>query len=138
MENLEIDLLDFEEKKIKVEEIEQGPNKISIKQRDLQFDKEDMVFIFIKNIKTREKYLCKHSINENKLVISLDSLAHCFTDNEGAIFIILKRGFKYYIYTPILNKSSNIKFTDKSNAIYEWYLRKLDNGEFRISTIIKK
>ena len=138
MENLEIDLLDFEEKRIKVDEIEQGPNTISIKQRDLHFDKEDMVFIFLKNIKTREKYLCNHSINENKLVISLDSLAHCFTDNEGAISIIIKRDFKYYIYTPILNKNSNIKFTDKSNAVYEWYLRKLDNGEFRISTIIKK
>ena len=58
----------------------------------------------------------------NKLgaIINLDDLSHCFSDYEGSIFIILKRGSTYHMYTPTINKKSD------SGHEHDNYLTKLD------------
>ncbi len=105
---------------------------------DLNLNKYKSVSVFFKNIKTREIIQCISSIENNNLIITLKDLDKLCTDYEFSIIIILD-DYRYStaIY-PVLKVNNNLAesyISSSSNSNIQWFLRVLDNGKLRLSTI---
>lgn len=105
---------------------------------DINLNSYKTISVFIKNIKTREIFKCISKIEDNSLIIDLKSLNYLCTNYEFSIIIILD---DYTCSTAIYpkirlnknNENSIIFSSDNSNI--QWFLRVLDNGKLRLSTI---
>lgn len=130
-------ICNIENKKMKVDKIIQNQNSVVIDQKDLNIKNDDELYVIIKNIKTRDEYLCEHLISKNKIIIILEPLIHLFTNYEGSIYILYKNNGDFYAYTPFLKNHYAIDQHQDSKKLYRWFTRVLENDEIRFSCIIK-
>lgn len=105
---------------------------------DINLKEYKSVSTFLKNIKTREIFKCISKIEDNRLIINLKNFNDLCTDYEFSLIVILEDNkFTTAIYPklrPTLNvEESVISSVDNSNI--QWYLRFLENGKLRLSTI---
>lgn len=103
----------------------------------MDFKDEEELLVIIRNVKTKEEFICEYLINDNNLIILLDNLLNLFTNYEGSIQILSKNKDKYYLYTPILKENIIMNMQKDTNDKYKWFIRILENGEIRLSSIIK-
>ncbi|MBC5628755.1 hypothetical protein H8S20_07620, partial [Clostridium sp. NSJ-6] len=113
-------------------------NTLIFEQNAIELEKESELLIVIQNVKTKEEFICEYLITTNNIVVLLDSLFNLFTNYEGSIQILRKNNDKYYLYTPILNCKPTIDSQKDVNSQYRWFVRVLENGEIRLSSIMKK
>lgn len=106
---------------------------------DINLNRYKSISVFLKNIKTREILKCVSKIdNNNNLILNLKSLNYLCTNYEFSIIVILE---DHQCSTAIYPKASAsidiaqsiISLSDNSNI--KWYLRILENGKLRLSTI---
>ena len=105
---------------------------------DINLNDYKLVSVFFKNIKTREILKCVSKVEDNNLIIDLSSINNLCTNYEFSIVVILDDyNCSTAIYPKLrLNdnkKSTIISSSDTSNI--QWFLRILDNGKLRLSTI---
>ncbi|MBX7324836.1 hypothetical protein [Clostridium chauvoei] len=113
---------------------------LKIKLRALTLDTLGDITVILKNIKTKEIYICDSYFNGKILEVHLDSLNYLCTDNEYMPLIVIKESDTIKILYPILKKNYVQIFNDYDALLsspVSWYVRALDNGEFRLSTIVK-
>lgn len=113
-------------------------NTLILEQNSIELKNENELLVIIQNVKTKEEFICEYLITDNNIVILLDSLLHLFTNYEGSIQLISKNNDNYCFYTPILKYNSIIDSRKDVNDKYKWFVRILENGELRLSSIIKK
>lgn len=113
-------------------------NTLIFEQNAIELEKESELLVVIQNVKTKEEFICEYLITTNNIVVLLDSLFNLFTNYEGSIQILKKNNDKYYLYTPILNCKPTIDSQKDVNSQYRWFVRVLENGEIRLSSIMKK
>ena len=113
-------------------------NTLIFEQNAIELEKESELLVVIQNVKTKEEFICEYLITTNNIVVLLDSLFNLFTNYEGSIQILRKNNNKYYLYTPILNCKPTIDSQKDVNSQYRWFVRVLENGEIRLSSIMKK
>ena len=96
--------------------------------------------IIIKNTKNREEFICPFTKElPNTITLDLSPLCSYFTDYEGSIFINTQNKINDTILIPILPEKSIINFENNSNSTsFKWFIRILDNGELRLSSIVNK
>ncbi len=96
--------------------------------------------IIIKNTKNREEFICPF-IKEfpNTITLDLNSLCSYFTDYEGSIFINTQNKVNDIILIPILSEKTIINLENNLNSSnFKWFIRVLDNGELRLSSIVNR
>lgn len=104
----------------------------------INLNKYESVSVFLKNIKTRETLKCISKIEDNNLILNLRSLNYLCTNYEYSILVILEN---FHCFTSIYPKFKSKNYIDKSiissseNSNIQWYLRFLQNGKLRLSTI---
>ena len=128
----------MENRKLKLDKLILKNNTLIFEQNAIELEKESELLIVIQNVKTKEEFICEYLITTNNIVVLLDSLFNLFTNYEGSIQILRKNNDKYYLYTPILNCKPTIDSQKDVNSQYRWFVRVLENGEIRLSSIIKK
>lgn len=111
---------------------------LTISFSNVDFKKYTTVTVFLKNIKTRELLKCTSNIHENNLIINLKELNYLCTDYEFSIIIFLEGNNHSYLIYPKFN--SNLEkeksiISKSNNDNLKWYLRILENGKLRLSTI---
>lgn len=114
--------------------------KIKLQLDNILFKDIDEIETILKNVKTRDLFLCESKVTDNVIHINLKPLSFICTDNEFMLLIIIKKDGIYSFINPIINDSYiNISenFTNLDLNNIEWYLRTLENGEIRLSTIVK-
>lgn len=114
--------------------------RIKLQLNNIYFKDIDEVDVVLKNVKTRDIFVGESSINNNTLHINLKSLSFMCTDNEFMLLLIIKRDDIYSVINPVIKgKYHDIsdKFINLDLEGVEWYLRILENGELRLSAIIK-
>lgn len=96
--------------------------------------------VIIKNTKNREEFSCQFTQTiPNMIIIDLDKLWFYFTDYEGSITISTKVGHTSISLIPILSTKNIIELEeDPIKSGFRWFIRTLDNGELRLSSIINK
>lgn len=96
--------------------------------------------IIIKNTKNREEFVCPFTKElPNTITLDLNPLCSYFTDYEGSIFINTQNKLNDTILIPILSEKNIINFENNSNSTnFKWFIRVLDNGELRLSSIVNK
>lgn len=105
---------------------------------DIDLNKYKSVTVVLKNIKTREILKCISKTDHNNLILDLRSLNYLCTNYEFSIVVILE---DYQCSTSIYPKfKSNIEIeksiiSSSDNSNIKWYLRVLENGKLRLSTI---
>ncbi len=112
---------------------------LTLRFEDIDLNSYKSVSVFFKNIKTREILKCVFEIEENNLVIDLRSLNNLCTNYEFSIVIILD-DYKYStcVYPKLRlnnNKETSITSSLSDNSNIQWFLRVLENGKLRLSTI---
>ena len=91
---------------------------------------------YIKKL-TLEK--CLNCINSpNSITIDLNNICQCLTDYEGSLSIVAKSSHTLFSITPILSKEKLIIDGFSHKSPYKLYIRTLENGELRLSSIINK
>lgn len=128
----------MENRKLKLDKLILKNNTLIFEQNAIELEKESELLIVIQNVKTKEEFICEYLITTNNIVVLLDSLFNLFTNYEGSIQILRKNNDKYYLYTPILNCKPTIDSQKDVNSQYRWFVRVLENGEIRLSSIMKK
>lgn len=128
----------LENRKLKLDKFVLKNNTLILEQNATELEKENELIVVIQNVKTKEEFICEYLINTNNIVILLDSLLHLFTNYEGSIQILNKINNEYYLYTPILKYKPTIDSQKAVNNQYTWFVRVLENGEIRLSSIMKK
>ena len=123
---------------MKLDKIILKNNTLIFEQNAIELEKESELLVVIQNVKTKEEFICEYLITTNNIVVLLDSLFNLFTNYEGSIQILRKNNDKYYLYTPILNCKPTIDSQKDVNSQYRWFVRVLENGEIRLSSIMKK
>lgn len=123
---------------MKLDKIILKNNTLIFEQNAIELEKESELLVVIQNVKTKEEFICEYLITTNNIVVLLDSLLHLFTNYEGSIQILRKNNDKYYLYTPILKCKHTIDSQKDVNSQYTWFVRVLENGEIRLSSIMKK
>lgn len=105
---------------------------------DMNYISNNKISVFLKNIKTREIFKCSSFIKDGMININLSNLKYLCTDYEYSIIIINDvTNSSTMIYPKFKDKSENYSKIDKSsNKHIKWFLRILENGEFRLSTIV--
>lgn len=96
--------------------------------------------VVLKNVKTRDIFFGESSIKESIITVNLKSLNSLCSDNEFLLLLIIKIDGLYSFINPITKNTPNTLSTDfesLDSAGVKWYLRSLENGELRLSTIIK-
>ncbi|MBU3103024.1 hypothetical protein [Clostridium gasigenes] len=132
-------LLNYPIKNVSLSSLELIMYKIKLKLNNIDFKEADEIEVILKNIKTRDIFIAEHSIKNDFLNINLKSLSFMCTDNEFMLLLIIKKDSVYSFLNPIIkNSSQNItnNFIVLDLIPIEWYLRILDNGELRLSTIV--
>lgn len=102
---------------------------------DFNFNK-----VIIKNIKNREEFICPFTKElPNTLIIDLSSIWPYFTDYEGSIYMDIESNNMPVTLVPIL-PSKNPTISDDINikTNFKWFIRSLDNGELRLSSIVNQ
>ncbi len=111
---------------------------LTISFSNVDFKKYTTVTVFLKNIKTRELLKCTSNIHENNLIINLKELNYLCTDYEFSIIIFLEGNnhsdLIYPKFNSNLEKEKSI-ISKSNNDNLKWYLRILENGKLRLSTI---
>lgn len=105
--------------------------------KDIDFDKYTNINVFLKNIKTLELFNCIYQIRKNNIIIDLVNLKYLCMDYEYSIILILESLNSHHIVYPKFNntvKENSIIFPSNNDNI-RWFLRILENGKFRLSTI---
>ncbi|WP_291650696.1 hypothetical protein [Clostridium sp.] len=112
-------------------------DKLSLNFNDINCLPSDKISVFLKNIKTREIFKCSSLINNNNLSIELSNLKYFCTDYEYSIIIINEvNNSSTMIYPKYKNKDQNYSvIANSSNKHIKWFLRLLENDEFRLSAI---
>ena len=128
----------LETRKLRIDKLIQRDNSLIFEQNTIKFRCEEELLVIIRNVKTKEEFICEYLITTNNIVVLLDSLFNLFTNYEGSIQILRKNNDKYYLYTPILNCKPTIDSQKDVNSQYRWFVRVLENGEIRLSSIMKK
>ncbi len=128
----------MENRKLKLDKLILKNNTLIFEQNAIELEKESELLVVIQNVKTKEEFICEYLITTNNIVVLLDSLFNLFTNYEGSIQILRKNNDKYYLYTPILNCKPTIDSQKDVNSQYRWFVRVLENGEIRLSSIMKK
>lgn len=128
----------MENRKLKLDKLILKNNTLIFEQNAIKLEKESELLVVIQNVKTKEEFICEYLITTNNIVVLLDSLFNLFTNYEGSIQILRKNNDKYYLYTPILNCKPTIDSQKDVNSQYRWFVRVLENGEIRLSSIMKK
>ncbi|MCR1949782.1 hypothetical protein NSA50_01760 [Clostridium sp. DSM 100503] len=125
---LEKDIISFELKN----------DKLSLNFDNINYLPTNKISVFLKNIKTREIFKCSSVINDNILSIDLSNLKYFCTDYEYSIIIINEfNNSSTMIYPKYKNNAQNYSIIGSSlNQHIKWFLRLLENGEFRLSTIV--
>ena len=99
----------------------------------------DFIEVIIKNTKNKEEFTCPFTINSsNSITIDLSDIYLYFTDYEGSISIVAKCDNTFFSITPILSKENLTIINDFQKTNYKLFIRTLENGELRLSSIIKK
>lgn len=76
--------------------------------------------------------------SSNSITIDLSDIYLYFTDYEGSISIVAKCDNTFFSITPILSKENLTIINDFQKTNYKLFIRTLENGELRLSSIIKK
>lgn len=105
---------------------------------NVDFKKYKTINVFLKNIKTRELLKCNSFINKSNLIINLKELNSLCTDYEFSIIVFLDGNENSDLIYPKFSYKSDqgraiISNSNSSNL--KWYLRVLENGKLRLSTI---
>jgi hypothetical protein len=113
-------------------------NILTITFSNVDFKKYNNIYVFLKNIKTKELLKCIYDIDENNLIINLKDLDYLCTNYEFSIIAFLE-GMEYSdLVHPKFNSNSCQEKTiisESNNGNIKWYLRVLENGKLRLSTI---
>lgn len=127
-------------KKISLEKCIKNNNKLILYFSPIDYEYLNPLMVIIKNTKNREEFICPFTKElPNTLTLDLTSLCSYFTDYEGSIFINTQNNINDTILIPILPKKSIITFENSlNNAQFKWFIRILDNGELRLSSIVNK
>lgn len=127
-------------KKLKIKKFVRASKEVTIVPENIDLNVFEEIQVIIKNIKTREEYFCPFIKDNNSIIIDLSKISDLFTDNEGSIYIILKKENVVYNLNPIIKSSTIIKnnLDDEAQKHNHWFMRVLDNGEILFSSIIKK
>lgn len=125
---LEKDIISFELK----------DDNLSLNFNDINSLSKNKLSVFLKNIKTREIFKCSSLINNNVLSINLSNSKYFCTDYEYSILIIDEvSNSSTMVYPRLKNKNESYSIiANSSNKHIKWFLRVLENGEFRLSTIV--
>lgn len=125
-------------KRILLEKCIKINNKLILYFSPKNYENLNFLMIIIKNTKSREEFICPF-IKEfpNTITLDLNSLSSYFTDYEGSIFINIQNNLNDTILIPILSERTIINFENNSNSSnFKWFIRVLDNGELRLSSIV--
>lgn len=127
-------------KKISLEKCIKNNNKLILYFSPIDYEYLNPLMVIIKNTKNREEFICPFTKElPNTLTLDLTSLCSYFTDYEGSIFINTQNNTNDTILIPILPKKSIITFENSlNNTQFKWFIRILDNGELRLSSIVNK
>ena len=127
-------------KKISLEKCINNNNKLILYFSPIDYEYLNPLMVIIKNTKNREEFICPFTKElPNTLTLDLTSLCSYFTDYEGSIFINTQNNINDTILIPILPKKSIITFENSlNNTQFKWFIRILDNGELRLSSIVNK
>lgn len=127
-------------KRISLEKCIKNNNKLTLYFSPTDYEHLNFSMVIIKNTKNREEFVCPF-VKElpNTITIDLSPLWSYFTDYEGSIFINIQSNTNDTILIPILRKKSIINFENSSNNTqFKWFIRLLDSGEIRLSSIVNK
>ena len=127
-------------KKISLEKCIKNNNKLILYFSPIDYEYLNPLMVIIKNTKNREEFICPFTKElPNTLTLDLTSLCSYFTDYEGSIFINTQNNINDTILIPILPKKSIITLENSlNNTQFKWFIRILDNGELRLSSIVNK
>ena len=127
-------------KKISIEKCIKNNNKLTLYFSSKDYEHLKFSMIIIKNTKNREEFICPFTKElPNAITLDLTNLSSYFTDYEGSIFINAKNKVNNTILIPIVQEKSVINFeTNLSSTNFKWFVRTLDNGELRLSSIVNK
>lgn len=111
---------------------------LTISFTNVDFKKYKSINVFLKNIKTRELLKCNYNLYDNNLTINLKGLNCLCTDYEFSIIVFLE-GDKnsdliYPKFSSTLGQRKAI-LSKPNGSNLKWYLRILENGKLRLSTI---
>ena len=125
-------------KKISLEKCIKNDNKIILYFSPKDYSSLTSSIIILKNIKNRDEFICPFSKDfPNTLTLDLSTLHSYFTDYEGSISIKIQENTIETILTPILFQKNIVNFEDTTNnSSFKWFIRVLDNGELRLSSIV--
>lgn len=116
-------------------------SKLSLQLNNMYFEDSDEIDIVLKNVKTRDIFIGESLTHNNIININLNPLTFMCTDNEFMLLILIKKDGIYSFINPIIKGSyhniSDDSINLSSNNI-DWYLRTLENGEIRLSSIVKQ
>ncbi|MEN8076237.1 hypothetical protein ABFP60_04695 [Clostridioides difficile] len=130
----------FYTKKIFLEKCINSSNKLILCFSEKDYNDFNFNKVIIKNIKNREEFICPFTKElPNTLIIDLSSIWPYFTDYEGSIYIDIESNNTPVTLVPILS-SKNPTRSDNINikTNFKWFIRALDNGELRLSSIVNK
>ena len=126
-------------KKISLEKCIKNNNKLILYFSPIDYEYLNPLMVIIKNTKNREEFICPFTKElPNTLTLDLTSLCSYFTDYEGSIFINTQNNINDTILIPILPKSIITFENSLNNTQFKWFIRILDNGELRLSSIVNK
>ncbi|MCF0148694.1 MAG: hypothetical protein HUJ77_09900 [Clostridium sp.] len=111
---------------------------LTLKFENINLSSYKFVSVFLKNIKTREVLRCASKIEDNSLVINLKSLNDLCTNYEYSIIVALENyDYSTTIYPRLkpFNSKENSIISSSINSNIQWFLRILENGKLRLSTI---
>ena len=127
-------------KRISLEKCIKNNNKLILYFLPKDYEHLNFSMIIIKNTKNREEFICPFTKElPNTITLDLNPLCSYFTDYEGSIFINTQNKTNDTILIPILPEKSIINFENNLNSTsFNWFIRILDNGELRLSSIVNK
>lgn len=127
-------------KRISLEKCIKNNNKLILYFSPKDYEHVNFSMIIIKNTKNREEFVCPFTKElPNTITLDLNPLCSYFTDYEGSIFINTQNKLNDIILIPILSEKNIINFENNSNSTnFKWFIRVLDNGELRLSSIVNK
>ncbi|MDU5107950.1 MULTISPECIES: hypothetical protein [unclassified Clostridium] len=111
---------------------------LTLKFEDINLSNYKFISVFLKNIKTREVLKCASKIEDNSLVINLKALNDLCTNYEYSIIVTLENyNYSTTIYPRLktIDKKENSIISSSANSNIQWFLRILENGKLRLSTI---
>lgn len=127
-------------KKISLEKCIKNNNNLTLYFSPKDYEHLNFSKIIIKNTKNRDEFTCPFTQESpNTLTIDLTNLWSYFTDYEGSISINTQTNANKITLIPVLSKKSFINSDDTTNnTSFKWFIRILDNGELRLSSIVNK